>query len=388
MNRPWAPLRLHCDAAVPSVLSRPSLVMSPTISSTVLMHLHVSAMTRRDDSAPREVPNYAGRLLWAIWTLTIASAVFLALRVYCRLSRNRSLWWDDWFLIASWVTVLVSTALLTEATKWGVGLHYDDMELEKMPVMSLLSYIAGFSTILGAAWSKTSFAVTLLRISEERWTKWLIWFIIISVNVVLGVSATILWISCWPIPKLWYYNMEGTCWPKHIVEQYQTFTSIYSGTLDIVLAILPWKIIWALTINKREKLGVMVAMSMGTLAGIVAFLKLMSLDDISDDTSTAVDIKVFGTAEPAISIIAASIPVLRAFIRKNATKNPRSVTFVHLSDYPRSRSQRSITSAKKGSDEVLVTNASRMSHTAADNQNFALQDREPGTSAAGTWGRS
>jgi hypothetical protein len=35
--------------------------------------------------------------------LTIAAAVFLALRVYCKLSRRRSLWWDDHFLIASWV---------------------------------------------------------------------------------------------------------------------------------------------------------------------------------------------------------------------------------------------------------------------------------------------
>jgi hypothetical protein len=73
-----------------------------------------------------------------------------------------------------------------------------------------------------------------------------------------------------------------------------------------VLAILPWKIIWKVTINRREKLGAMVAMSMGVLyvlpsyplaalsvlptpvvsisSGIVAFLKIISLDDISDSS--------------------------------------------------------------------------------------------------------
>ncbi|KAK4096768.1 hypothetical protein N658DRAFT_435379 [Parathielavia hyrcaniae] len=346
-------------------------------------------MARRDESAPDEVPNYAGRLLAAIWSLTIASAVFLTLRMYCRLTRNRALWWDDWLLIASWITVLISTALLTEGTKWGIGLHFDDMELEKMPTMSLLSYIAGFSTILGAAWSKTSFAVTLLRIADERWTKWLIWFIIISVNVVLGVSGLILWISCWPVTKLWHYDMEGTCWPKEIAERYQTFTSVYSGTLDIVLAILPWKIIWALTINKREKIGVMVAMSMGVFAGIVAFLKIISLGDISDSScnpqATTVDIKVFGTAEPAISIIAASIPVLRAFIHKHTTQQTRSATFVHLGPYPRSRST---ASAKKESDEVLVSSSSRISHTPVDGQNLPLENlEEAGTSASRALGR-
>ena len=40
---------------------------------------------------------------------------------------------------------------------------------------------------------------------------------------------------------------------------------VYSGAMDIVLALVPWRIIWSLTMNKREKFGVMVAMSMGIL---------------------------------------------------------------------------------------------------------------------------
>ena len=35
--------------------------------------------------------------------------------------------------------------------------------------------------------------------------------------------------------------------------------------MDIVLAVVPWKIIWILTMNRKEKVGVMVAMSMGVL---------------------------------------------------------------------------------------------------------------------------
>ena len=53
--------------------------------------------------APGEVPNYANRLLWAIWAFIIGSAVFLGLRIYCKLSRSRALWWDDRLLAASWV---------------------------------------------------------------------------------------------------------------------------------------------------------------------------------------------------------------------------------------------------------------------------------------------
>ena len=35
--------------------------------------------------------------------------------------------------------------------------------------------------------------------------------------------------------------------------------------MDIVLALLPWKIIWNVAINKKEKVGVLFAMSMGVL---------------------------------------------------------------------------------------------------------------------------
>lgn len=56
------------------------------------------------EGAPAQVPNYASRMLWAIWSFTVASAVFLGLRVYCKLLRRRPLWWDDHFLIASWVS--------------------------------------------------------------------------------------------------------------------------------------------------------------------------------------------------------------------------------------------------------------------------------------------
>ena len=117
--------------------------------------------------------------------------------------------------------------MLTEGTKWGIGLHYEDMDYSsgsKVWMVALISYSAGFATILAAAWSKTSFGITLLRISKG-WVKWFIWFIIISVNIVLGVSATIMWTRCWPVKKLWFPETEGTCWTTVTMERYQTFTS-------------------------------------------------------------------------------------------------------------------------------------------------------------------
>jgi hypothetical protein len=37
--------------------------------------------------------------------------------------------------------------------------------------------------------------------------------------------------------------------------------------MDITLAILPWNILWGLSMNKKEKLSALAAMSMGILYG-------------------------------------------------------------------------------------------------------------------------
>jgi hypothetical protein len=42
----------------------------------------------------------------AVWFLVASSAVFLGLRIYCKYIKNRGLWWDDYVLIASWVSGL------------------------------------------------------------------------------------------------------------------------------------------------------------------------------------------------------------------------------------------------------------------------------------------
>jgi hypothetical protein len=40
----------------------------------------------------------------------------------------------------------------------------------------------------------------------------------------------------------------------------------YSAAMDITLALLPWTIIWKLTMRKMEKIGVAIGMSMGILS--------------------------------------------------------------------------------------------------------------------------
>jgi hypothetical protein len=113
---------------------------------------------------------------------------------------------------------------ITFAITYGFGKHSYDIEPQNYPAMLLVSSFAGTFMIIGAAWSKTAFAVTLLRISSG-WQKGLVWFIIISVNAILGASGAITWVRCWPIEKTWMMDIKGECWDYSINVYYNIFTA-------------------------------------------------------------------------------------------------------------------------------------------------------------------
>ncbi|KAH8910231.1 hypothetical protein BR93DRAFT_468006 [Coniochaeta sp. PMI_546] len=275
---------------------------------------------------PADVGPY---LLRVIWVLAGLSGLFLALRLYSKLWRRRPLWWDDCFLIAAWLSLLISVAIQTAGVSHGLGMHYVAMTEEQKSYVALLSISAGFGSILATAWSKIAFAMSLLRISTGR-VRLVVWLIIISTNIVFGANGLIQWIQCWPVAKAWDWYLEGSCWPSAIVQDINTAVAAFSGTMDITLAILPWKIVWLVAINKKEKIGALLAMSMGVFAGAMAFLKIRTLYTIGNDNTTTVDLFIFGTAEPATAIMAASIPVLRALIRRG--DESRQAQFIQLDD--------------------------------------------------------
>lgn len=90
--------------------------------------------------------------------------------------------------------------------------------------MILLINAAGSTTLTAAIWSKTSFALTLLRLTEG-WIKGLIWFIIVSMNIAMGLSALFNWIQCTPIDSTWNFQPDRVCWDPMIVPRYNMFSS-------------------------------------------------------------------------------------------------------------------------------------------------------------------
>jgi len=154
----------------------------------------------------------------------------------------------------------------------------------------LVGMCATTLAIVSQSWSKTSFAITLLRITDGK-IKLFLWIAIIAMNVLFGLGSLFFWIPCMPLKKAWQPLTRGTCWDPWFNVVFGIVVSgtwlrsasgrrlgepeskswkltrgaAFAGIMDIVFALIPWKILLPLRLNRKEKWGCVIAMSMGVL---------------------------------------------------------------------------------------------------------------------------
>lgn len=159
--------------------------------------------------------------------------------------------------------LLADVIVTTVAVDAGLGKHIDSVSGDTLIRTMLLSAVAQTLSILGAAWSKTSFAVTLLRLTVVSHVRYLVWFIIVSLNIFLTFTAFLPLFQCTPMGKSYDPRVEGSCWDRTLVLVLTIFGAAYSAAADFALAIIPWVLIWNLQMNLKEKIGVGICMSLG-----------------------------------------------------------------------------------------------------------------------------
>lgn len=133
--------------------------------------------------------------------------------------------------------LLVYTALITAATKKGLGKHVQDISSSTNLTIALkLTYIGEFLSIIACVLSKTSFAVSLLRVVVDRWQVVLLWFIIFSMNSLMWLTAILTLAQCQPSAKLWDFQIKAKCWNPSIVSK---FAIVAGGELSIKICFGP-----------------------------------------------------------------------------------------------------------------------------------------------------
>ncbi|KAK8046080.1 hypothetical protein PG996_014144 [Apiospora saccharicola] len=307
----------------------------------------------RNDAAKDPAPVVNGSL----WMMTAVAMLFLAVRLWIKVSRRCGLWWDDGVLALSWATLVVNNALISALVSlgFGTGRPYTTH-------MTIMLAVSAIMTPLARIWSKTSFALTLLRVldDKDRFQRLFIWFIIASMHILSILYIVMAWRSICETAD--HENGEavgrikGPCVPLATVLAIQISNVALSAFMDFALALFPWLIIWKLQMRMQEKIGTAVAMSLGILsyyyfrAGVFAILQIKAMITLAGPgysecksvidllrlssrslppsffsfyllfarhlvTGKLAQLSIVASAEPTITIVAASIPVLRILLR-------------------------------------------------------------------------
>lgn len=123
------------------------------------------------------------------------------------------------------MSLAISVSINTYIVSLGFGTHIWTISKENLKTINLNTIMVATFGIIATTTSKSSFALTLYRISPNAWMKYFLIFVIISVNI----SMNLVWIfglaKCTPIEKVWDGEVPGTCWDRKKLLKFQLFAA-------------------------------------------------------------------------------------------------------------------------------------------------------------------
>lgn len=148
-----------------------------------------------------------------LWAHLVIFAVFVALRLYTRVSVLQMVGVDDYLTVGAFILHILYTIFVSIATKYGLGRLFADVgdpDVYWTAVKyEVFSQVAGLMAI---GVGKLAVGTFLLRIVLSRIQRVVIWvFLCCTVIITLFASVTVV-VQCIPVQKTWNPTLDGYCW--------------------------------------------------------------------------------------------------------------------------------------------------------------------------------
>ena len=117
-------------------------------------------------------------------------------------------------------------SVVTAAARQGLGQHIQVVlanDPQHLIDIALLAQVSQVLAIMACTLGKTAFAVTLLRIVVQRRLIYVLWFIIVSMNLVNVLCAIFVFTQCEDPRHLWNQAIPSKCWPTYVFTNISLF---------------------------------------------------------------------------------------------------------------------------------------------------------------------
>ncbi|OTB01303.1 hypothetical protein M426DRAFT_14611 [Hypoxylon sp. CI-4A] len=274
------------------------------------------ALTPPDGIEPNfDNPPNKTALGYGIFSLCLSVAVVLVLaRTYVTWAYIKKVHVNDIMMLVAFGTYLAFVSLLFQQAGYvGYFVHQWDYRLSEMPHILYLFFVATNLFIVSITFIKGAILLEWLRLFHPLGTRDVFWWtvhIVLFINFAFYSASVILEnLSCTPHEKIWNRSIPGTCFNSRPLDLTSAAISLL---LDLVIFILPQRVIWSLQMTTKRKIGVAAVFMVGLIGCIAAIFRLavtIPYAESPDATYTFCTVGLWTLAEMTCGVIVFCAPV-------------------------------------------------------------------------------
>ncbi|KAJ4397790.1 hypothetical protein N0V93_002027 [Gnomoniopsis smithogilvyi] len=315
-----------------------AIVYTMSLSSAELEALLASpAMEAPEGVTPDfDNPPNQNALAWFVTTfcMVIATACLLV-RLYSRVWQQGKFRHIEALMVcgygAYWATAYAGYSMIFTpgyyVHQW--NLHNRDLI---QPLWLILIYGCAYSVVLPCL--KVAILLDwceIFVVADKKQS--VIWWgsvIIGTLQVVWGIACVILLnMQCVPHQAIWEFYLPSKCYNLPTVMLTSASVQVFS---DVVMAMLPQKVIWGLNMNLQRRIGIAIIFSVGLLACIAASVRLsttVTFAGSQDQMYFIGPLLFWACAEMTCGFFILSVPCLPKLLAESIT-SPRVKRFLGL----------------------------------------------------------
>ncbi|KAI9048467.1 hypothetical protein LZ554_007302 [Drepanopeziza brunnea f. sp. 'monogermtubi'] len=236
--------------------------------------------------------------------------IFVAIRIWSRISMRAGLKWDDWSIIISFIFSMTVSTLIMISCYYGFGQRIQNLSPENRKVTLQTFWIAQGFYKLTINLTKASILLLYLRIFVQRPFRIICYtmLVIIVSYMVATWFATIF--QCTPIPRAWDRSVRGTC--IDITKNWYANAG-FSVATDVIILVLPMPPLYQSQLPPNQKRALMFVFALGAFVVVTSILRMRTLESSTKTPDTTYNIlsSLWTMIEPNVAIICACLPMCR-----------------------------------------------------------------------------
>lgn len=265
--------------------------------------------------------------------LIIINVIFMVLmtlavilRFYSRYTCKRWLGWDDFFIGIALIFSLALGAMVIHANiRHGWDRHLWDLRFTQYQNASIYAFVGRLGFVLAATFTRLSLVCFLLRLvtgSGHTSFAWVLRAALLWQVVVCTALVFMTVFLCVPVRAYWAIPLVDNA--KCLNEGDVTLAGgVVNCVSDLMVTLLPIPIVMKLNMPLRQRIGVIVLLSLGivvTIAGIVrTYFIWKSLIESYDITWYSYQLWISATVEVDLAVLCACAPALKPLFNRLMT---------------------------------------------------------------------